>query len=46
MKRMERQIIIISLLFAVACFLCSIMGFEVKDLRNRVTELEYIVKGK
>ena len=43
MKRMERQIIIISLLFAAACFLCSIMGSDVKDLKNRVTELENLV---
>lgn len=43
---MKIQIIILSLCLAIACFLCAMMGSDIKDLENRVTELEYIVKGE
>lgn len=43
---MKTEIIILSLLLAITCFLCAIMGSDVKDLENRVTELEYMVKGE
>lgn len=43
---MKIEITILSLCLAITCFLCAIMGSDVKDLKNRVTELEYVVKGE
>lgn len=43
---MKTQIIILTLCLAISCFLCAMMGSDVKDLKNRVTELEYVVKGE
>ena len=43
---MKTQIIILTLCLAITCFLCAMMGSDIKDLENRVTELEYIVKGE
>ena len=43
---MKIQIIILSLCLAITCFLCAMMGSDIKDLENQVTELEYIVNGE
>ena len=46
MKTMKIQITILTLCLAITCFICAIMGSDVKDLKNRVTELEYMVNGE
>lgn len=43
---MKAQVIFLSVCLALTCFLCAMIGSDIKDLKNRVTELEYIVKGE
>jgi hypothetical protein len=41
---MRTHVMVLSLCLALVCFLCAMMGSDVKELNNRVTELERIVQ--